>query len=168
VEPQQAWSFDVGGAKLHGRRPASCVQKVFQRDRARGILACQFQLATGGYTAGAVMLMTRTGGKEPRRTADTLVRSYYELIAGEGFRLTGGPVLPDAGRHALEQARMHVQAGWLGPEEVEMSCLSGVLGNRAVVVGLLAPSRQRNARWWAVTRRYFQVVRDSLRLEPAG
>lgn len=168
VEPRKEWSFDLGGAKLRGDRPASCVEKTFHRDRARGILTCQFQIMNGGAAAGAVMLMARPGGPEPRQAADALVRNYYELIAGEGFRLTGGPVLPDAGRHALEQARLHVQAGWMGAEEAEMSCLSGVLGGRAVALGLLAPGRRQNARWWAVAKRYFEIVRDSIKLEQAG
>lgn len=100
------------------------------------------------------------------RRADTLpsrlVRKHVERLRGEGVRLAGAPVV------AVEPPTGSRAAHWFAPpasragHELCVGILVLEQGDLFALVGVLSPARAVSPWAWAINKRAFEIVRDSL------
>jgi hypothetical protein len=101
---------------------------------------------------------------QPEMSASRYVRRYAEQLKAEGIFLNGAPIVPAKSPRGF--LATHVFAPEARRDGAAMSVpLVGLEQAEAIaLLGLVGPGRDVVPLWWAVNKRAFEIVRDSLAL----
>jgi hypothetical protein len=106
---------------------------------------------------------------EVHRTGDAmgvidLLQKRANAMKEMRFHLNGSPILPLLPPADFEAAAIYAPTAYRNASQFDCPVLALGRSRQAVTIGLLGPSRQESPEWWAINKRAFEVVRDSLRL----
>jgi hypothetical protein len=97
---------------------------------------------------------------------EAALATYAEELKQAGIRLLGAPILPTQPLPGFASASLYAPVAEIGGARFDAPTLLMREATRWILVGLLGPNRSVSGVWWAVARRAFEIVRDSLRLTP--
>ena len=106
---------------------------------------------------------------EIRRKSSTcelqaVARSYAERLKSEGFHLHGAAVVPMKPPERFRAASVFAPSVSYAGHAFDSPVLLFEHDEALVLLALLGPTRQESPEWWAINKRAFEIVRDSLQI----
>lgn len=123
---------------------------------------CELQVTTHdlGVEVGRITVEVRTPltGRTPYR----LAQECAEHLKNRGFQLRGAPVLPVEPPAGFLAAAIYAPTARHEGREFDSPILLLQHAEALVALSLLGPARRESPEWWAINKRAFEIVRDSL------
>ncbi len=93
-----------------------------------------------------------------------IARDYAERLKSEGFHLQGAPIVPTKPPGLFDRAVLFAPPVSYAGHAFDSPVLLFEHDEALVLLALLGPTRQESPEWWAINKRAFEIVRDSLQI----
>lgn len=125
------------------------------------------QLASHHEGAALGRITIEVCKKAPERQLERLARKYAERLKAEGIRLSGAAVIPTEPPGDFRAAAVFAPLATCTGHSFDSPVLLFEHDEALVLLALLGPTRGESPEWWAINKRAFEIVRDSLRIGPS-
>lgn len=98
------------------------------------------------------------------RSLNQLAIAFSEQLKSSGFRLGGAPILPITPPKRFQAAAVYQPTAQFEGDKLDSPVLLYQHEEAQILLALLGPSRETSPEWWAINKRAFEIVRDSLRI----
>jgi hypothetical protein len=143
---------------FHFERPASW-EIVKTTDVDRGTI---LQL-TGQHQRGATGQITvEVRKKSPELRLQCLVRDHAERLKADGIHLGGAPLIPITPPQWFQRAALFAPTATRDGCAFDAPVLLSEHDDALLLLALLGPTRDESPECWAINKRAFEIVRDSL------
>jgi hypothetical protein len=115
-----------------------------------------------GEAIGRITLEIRKRGAGLNR--ERLAREYSDTMKESGVHLSGAAIAPTEPPKGFQSAAVYQPSAQFEGHQLDAPVLLFEHEEALVLVSLLGPSREESPEWWAINKRAFEIVRDSLRL----
>ena len=100
--------------------------------------------------------------KSPEEGLQNLARDHAERLKAAGIHLTGAPVVPTEPPERFQAAAVFTPSAKYDGHAFDSPVLLFESDEALAMVALFGPTRQESPEWWAINKRAFEIVRDSL------
>lgn len=113
-----------------------------------------------GQIAGTIVLKhwLRSNDQDAAR----IVRAYSEACQQKGMHCCGAALVSVPAPPNCRAAHIYQPRVTFGGRALEMPTLVFESDHALVLLGLVGPTRDESPEWWAINKRAFEIVRDSL------
>lgn len=127
--------------------------------------ALELRLEDAGGTAdfGILWVWVYPTGRE--RTAPKCMRLFAETLRHRGARINGAPIIPKQPRPGFLATHVYAPTATRDGADLSVGAVVFESSNAISLVGVMGPGRTESPWCWAVTKRFFEVLHDSLRVE---
>lgn len=101
----------------------------------------------------------------PATNPHTLLYSYVDSLKATGVHVSGCPIVPVPPPDGFDEASLYAPTASFEGNRYDAPVLLLRAGQTALLLGLIGMSKEHSAEWWAINRRAFEIVRDSLCVE---
>jgi hypothetical protein len=115
-----------------------------------------------GVCAGRIVLEVHR--RNATQSAARMIQVYTEELQRMGVRRNGSPVISTKPTPDFAAAWVYVPAATYQEQSIDIPVLVFEHPLAVVLLGLIGPSKQTSPEWWAINKRAFEIVRDSLRI----
>lgn len=116
-----------------------------------------------GMEVGRIMLNVRK--RTPELNLFNLVKDYSKQLKKSGVYLTGARIIPIQAPTAFQAAAIYQPSARYGSHQFDAPLLLFKNKEVFVLLSLLGPSRDESPEWWAINKRAFEIVRDTLQVD---
>jgi len=96
----------------------------------------------------------------------TIIKNYTELLKQAGYLINGAPLIPIPVGEQFKSASVAIFKGSYEDVEMEFPVYAIEQEKTWFHLALIGPSRQTAPEWWAINKRAFEIVRDSVQILP--
>lgn len=164
AEPLEQFSLDVP-FKTYFEHPSSW--EVQQEGAIQN--GCSLSLKTSdeelvhsieNWPAGEIGVTICRRGSD--RTAAQIARGYAQGLQNRGIRIGGAPVLPIQPPLQFESAGLFLPSATYENTALDAPLIIFINSEVEISLSMVGPSRETSPEWWAINKRAFEIVRDSL------
>jgi hypothetical protein len=98
----------------------------------------------------------------------TLAAGHADRLRAAGIHFNGAPLVPIKPPERFQTAAVFAPAAECAGHTFDSPVLLFEHARGLVLLALLGPTRDESPEWWAINKRAFEIVRDSLRIDAAA
>jgi len=91
-----------------------------------------------------------------------VLSAYFDRLKKVGVLTTGSPLIPVHPPKQFESAQFYYSSAKYNNYNINTPVLLFEVKKYIVLLGLIGPSKEAAPEWWAINKRAFEIVRDSL------
>lgn len=118
-----------------------------------------------GNCAGRIIIEVHR--PDTTRSAINTIERYANELQQMGIRHNGAPVIPIQPTPNFTRAWAYAPTTTFQEQPIDAPALVLEHPLALALIGLIGPSRQTSPEWWAINKRTFEIVRDSLKIGDA-
>jgi hypothetical protein len=115
-----------------------------------------------GITAGRIVIEVNC--QKENLDVVKLFRSYADNLQEQGIRLSGSLIIPMQPTSNFNSAWIYSPKAVYQNQSVDSPAIVFEASRFLVLLGMTGASRQVSPEWWAINKRAFEIVRDSIRI----